>query len=228
MPVSLSCNWYYRCDTEYSGYVTPGARRLTGRDGVTHTFDPGSFALELILTGGPPPWDRYEVLHTPEDLAAWLPDSHLALELPFTKEQVRITPGELRRIKEFRSVLWRVVPAMTATKAVPGVPVRRTALTVEDLEIINRAVGPTPCVELDSSGAKRWREPITGAQVLGAAARDLVAMIGSGKSGRMRMCEGDNCYLMFYDTSRPGNRRWCSMQRCGNRHKVGAYRSRHA
>jgi predicted RNA-binding Zn ribbon-like protein len=41
------------------------------------------------------------------------------------------------------------------------------------------------------------------------------------------MCEGDDCYLMFFDTSRPGNRRWCSMQRCGNRHKVGAYRSRH-
>jgi predicted RNA-binding Zn ribbon-like protein len=32
---------------------------------------------------------------------------------------------------------------------------------------------------------------------------------------------------MFYDTSRPGNRRWCSMQRCGNRHKVGNYRTRH-
>lgn len=194
---------------------------------MTHTFDAGSFALELILTGGPPPWDRYEVLHTPDDLAAWLPDSHLALELPFTQEQIRITAAELERIKEFRAMLWRVVPAITATKPVPGVPERRTALTADDLEIINRAVGPTPCVELDPQGAKRWREPITGAQVLGAAARDLVEMIGGAKAGRMRMCEGDNCYLMFYDTSRPGNRRWCSMQRCGNRHKVGAYRTRH-
>uniref|UniRef100_UPI0028119726 CGNR zinc finger domain-containing protein n=1 Tax=Streptomyces sp. TaxID=1931 RepID=UPI0028119726 len=25
---------------------------------------------------------------------------------------------------------------------------------------------------------------------------------------------------------RPGRRRWCSMERCGNRHKVRAYRSR--
>ncbi|MDI5982688.1 CGNR zinc finger domain-containing protein, partial [Amycolatopsis magusensis] len=30
------------------------------------------------------------------------------------------------------------------------------------------------------------------------------------------------------DTSRPGNRRWCSMQRCGNRNKVKAYRERQA
>ena len=208
--------------------MTPGARRLTGSDGVAHTFDAGSFALELILTGGPPPWDRYEVLHTPDDLAAWLPDSHLALELAFTKEQVRITPAELKRIKEFRSMLWRVVPALTATKPVPGLPERPTPLTPEDLDIINKSVGPMPCPELDATATKRWREPITGTQVLGAAARDLVDMIGGGRAGRMRMCEGDNCYLMFYDTSRPGNRRWCSMQRCGNRHKVSTYRTRHA
>ncbi|MGW1341568.1 CGNR zinc finger domain-containing protein [Kribbella sp. NPDC002412] len=207
--------------------MTPGARRLTSPDGVTHTFDSGSFALELLLTGGPPPWDRYEVLNTPDDLAAWLPDSHLALELPFTQDQVRITPAELDRIKEFRAALWRVVPAMAATKPMPGVRYGDVALTTADRELINHAVGPTPRSELDETGAKRWQAPITGAEVLGAAAREFVDIIGTGKADRMRMCEGADCYLLFYDTSRPGNRRWCSMQRCGNRHKVGNYRTRH-
>ena len=32
--------------------------------------------------------------------------------------------------------------------------------------------------------------------------------------------------LLFVDQSRPGSRRWCSMQRCGNLAKVRSYRDR--
>ena len=31
---------------------------------------------------------------------------------------------------------------------------------------------------------------------------------------------------LFHDVSRSGARRWCSMQRCGNRHKVRQHRAR--
>jgi predicted RNA-binding Zn ribbon-like protein len=205
--------------------MTPGARRLTSRDGVSHTFDSGSFALELLLTGGPPPWDRYEALHAPSDLDAWLPDSRLALELPISKAQVSVTEDELTTLKEFRAALWRVIPALTSTEPIPGIPTAE--LDAADLDLINQAVGPLPKARLSAVGRKEWEAPITGSQILGAAARELVDIIGT-KPNRLRMCEGDDCYLMFYDTSRPGNRRWCSMQRCGNRHKVGTYRTRHS
>jgi predicted RNA-binding Zn ribbon-like protein len=33
---------------------------------------------------------------------------------------------------------------------------------------------------------------------------------------------------VFRDESRTANRRWCSMQRCGNRAKVRAHRARQA
>jgi hypothetical protein len=204
--------------------MTPGARRLTSRDGVSHTFDSGSFALELFLTGGPPPWDRYEILHEPTDLAAWLPDSHLALELPLGAGDFRITAKEFAKFKEFRQALWRIVPGLTGSpKQLPG----GEPATAADLEIVNDAVGPMPRPQLSSKSEKHWEIPVTGAQVLSIAAREMVDLIGTDKAKRVRMCEGGNCYLMFYDTSRPGNRRWCSMQRCGNRHKVGNYRSRH-
>ncbi|NEE48667.1 CGNR zinc finger domain-containing protein, partial [Streptomyces sp. SID8455] len=42
----------------------------------------------------------------------------------------------------------------------------------------------------------------------------------------IRTCGADDCRLLFVDTSRPGKRRWCSMERCGNRHKVRAHRAR--
>ncbi|HET6296956.1 MAG TPA: CGNR zinc finger domain-containing protein [Kribbella sp.] len=206
--------------------MTPGARRLTSPDGVTHTFDSSSFALELLLTGGPPPWDRYETLDTPEALADWVVGSHLALGLPAAA--LKITRAELARIKEFREALWRIIPALTKSngndKVLPGAQ----PVTPADLKLVNAAVGPLPRPQLGGPDrTKRWETPVTGTQILGAAARELVEMIGTDRAKRVRMCEGADCYLMFYDTSRPGNRRWCSMQRCGNRNKVGTYRTRH-
>jgi predicted RNA-binding Zn ribbon-like protein len=41
---------------------------------------------------------------------------------------------------------------------------------------------------------------------------------------RLRQCE--SCVAHFYDTSRKGSRRWCSMNICGNKLKVAAYRRR--
>jgi predicted RNA-binding Zn ribbon-like protein len=34
--------------------------------------------------------------------------------------------------------------------------------------------------------------------------------------------------MVFHDESRTNNRRWCSMERCGNRAKVRAHRERAA
>jgi predicted RNA-binding Zn ribbon-like protein len=41
---------------------------------------------------------------------------------------------------------------------------------------------------------------------------------------RLRMCE--SCVVHFFDTSKKGSRRWCSMNICGNRLKVAAYQKR--
>ena len=41
---------------------------------------------------------------------------------------------------------------------------------------------------------------------------------------RVRKCE--RCVVNFYDTSKKGSRRWCSMQICGNREKVANYRQK--
>ena len=41
---------------------------------------------------------------------------------------------------------------------------------------------------------------------------------------RIRKCEG--CVVNFYDISKRGSRRWCSMHMCGNREKVATYRQK--
>jgi predicted RNA-binding Zn ribbon-like protein len=54
-----------------------------------------------------------------------------------------------------------------------------------------------------------------------AAIADLLA---ESDPSRIRMCE--SCVVHFFDTSKKGSRRWCSMNICGNRLKVAAYQRR--
>ena len=49
-------------------------------------------------------------------------------------------------------------------------------------------------------------------------------LLSEPESSRLRKCE--SCVLHFFDTSKKGSRRWCSMNICGNRLKVAAYQKR--
>jgi predicted RNA-binding Zn ribbon-like protein len=64
--------------------------------------------------------------------------------------------------------------------------------------------------------------------LLAAIARSAAELISEGASARLRACSNPDCGLFFYDTSRTRRRRWCSMSRCGNRHKVAAFSRRHS
>jgi predicted RNA-binding Zn ribbon-like protein len=44
------------------------------------------------------------------------------------------------------------------------------------------------------------------------------------ETSRLRKCE--SCVVHFFDTSKKGSRRWCSMNICGNKFKVAAYQQR--
>jgi len=58
------------------------------------------------------------------------------------------------------------------------------------------------------------------APIIDAAADLLVEM----ESSRIRKCE--SCVVHFFDTSKKGSRRWCSMNICGNKLKVASYQRR--
>ncbi len=64
--------------------------------------------------------------------------------------------------------------------------------------------------------------------LLAAIARSAAEIIAEGTSSRLRACANPSCRLFFYDTSRTRRRRWCSMSRCGNRHKVAVFSRRHS
>jgi predicted RNA-binding Zn ribbon-like protein len=79
-----------------------------------------------------------------------------------------------------------------------------------------KAAGATAALREDAE----VRMPLGLLTPVAAAAAKLLA---SGNRERLRRCAAADCGLWFYDTSRGGKRRWCSMARCGNRAKVAAH-----
>lgn len=65
---------------------------------------------------------------------------------------------------------------------------------------------------------------------LWAVARSAVEVLTTDESARIKQCPGaDDCGWFFYDTSKNGRRRWCSMEGCGSRVKMRRqYAHRHA
>lgn len=78
-----------------------------------------------------------------------------------------------------------------------------------------------------AGAGKEWLSGATGSALLSTVARDAVELFTGPYARRIRECGSYDCQLLFVDTSRPGRRRWCAMERCGNRHKVRAHRARH-
>lgn len=56
-------------------------------------------------------------------------------------------------------------------------------------------------------------------------ARDCPTLLSTAP-GRIRGCAHEACALHFFDTSRNGTRRWCSMALCGNRAKASRHYAR--
>jgi predicted RNA-binding Zn ribbon-like protein len=69
-----------------------------------------------------------------------------------------------------------------------------------------------------------WFHPRDPEDLLAPLAHSAAVMFANVDRSRVRKC--DQCVLHFYDTSKKGTRRWCSMQFCGNRLKVAAYAAR--
>ncbi|MEU1230035.1 ABATE domain-containing protein [Streptomyces sp. NPDC005828] len=186
---------------------------LLHRDGQRFRFDAGALCLELLLTGGPGPVaSQFEVLDRVEGLLGWVRDCRLPAGLDPT-----VTDAELAAVREVRDALWGLAPARA----------RGERLDPGALAVLNAAAAEPPLVALvQEDGTRAWAPGATGTGLLATLARDAVELLTGPYAERIRECGADDCALLFADTSRPGRRRWCSMDRCGNRNKVREHRAR--
>jgi predicted RNA-binding Zn ribbon-like protein len=62
---------------------------------------------------------------------------------------------------------------------------------------------------------------------LGRILAEVSEGMADGTWQRVKACRAGDCRWAFLDTAKNQSRAWCSMQSCGNREKVRAYRRRH-
>jgi len=192
--------------------------RVRHPDGQVFSFDAGTLCLELSsISGGAGFRARFEQLHTPADFVRWAFAGRLdPRSSGITPADVVATEDDLDLVKELREAIWAGAWALATSSEIARA----------DATVINQvAAGAVPVPEIGPDLARTWRRPVLAGQLTALIARDAVATLTPPTSARIRMCAADNCALIYLDTSRPGNRRWCSMERCGNRAKVRAHRS---
>jgi predicted RNA-binding Zn ribbon-like protein len=126
----------------------------------------------------------------------------------------------LARVRSVRAALREVAHAVAHER--PPDP--------ESLAEVNRAIAARERIELVrapdgvSVGHSHVGDPLDDA--LARLADPLVREIGAGRADRVRICANETCRWVFYDESRAGRRRWCSMASCGNRAKAARHRAR--
>lgn len=167
-------------------------------------FQTGRICLDLTHTGGEGEAARWEILHEPADAARFL-GIILDTEPPVVVESDMASIGHLRQS----------LSDLARSRAV-GAPEPAGAAGV-----INAAAAEAPLVPQLVHSSRRLA-PGNARQALSTVARDAIELFSSTLADRIRICAADDCGLLYVDTSRPGTRRWCSMEWCGDRAKKRA------
>lgn len=174
----------------------------------------GRLSVNFTATVGERWRGRFERLREPADLVRWFNEAGL------TSVSVAVTVTRLRQARQLREALYRLFIAVRTVTPPQGA----------DLDLVNRWATrpvPGPALLLRDDRLASSPAPPDAAALLTTVARDAVDLVTGPLAVRIRECERYDCALLFVDESRGAARRWCSMDICGARSKMSAYRRRH-
>ncbi|MFE4664195.1 CGNR zinc finger domain-containing protein [Streptomyces sp. NPDC056716] len=178
-------------------------------------FGAGRICLDLLATTHPA-----ERLGSVAELRAWITGSRL---VPLGTPLAHADASWPVAFRELRAHIDRLVRSCLAPQA-------RTASSLARVNALARAAAPPAPRAVRAADGALVREldgPPECAALLAVLARDTVELLTDPVArGGLRQCEGDNCPVVYLDTSRGRRRRWCSSEVCGNRERVARHRRR--
>lgn len=179
-------------------------------------------ALDLLNTRARSPGgDAVEYWQTGEDVLRWL--QQLDLFPASMGTPTGIAHGQL--LSEARALR-----ALTRRLVVDRVEAGGSADPAE-LNAYLHACRSTPHLERDADGHLALTRRGCGEaplSLLGPVAEAVAELLVHADFSLVKKCGHPECILWFYDRTRAGRRRWCSMALCGNRQKVARFRKRAA
>jgi predicted RNA-binding Zn ribbon-like protein len=160
-----------------------------------------------------------EELADPAALTAWVRQCGPPVDGP--RSAAPPTPADVLAARALREAAYALITAVTAA----GGPVAVAATARTRLNRAAATAVPVPYLTAEGDVRRRADDPVRA--VLALVARDALELCASpGLLPRLHACASPDCGALFLDGSRPGTRRWCSMDVCGNRAKKSALRAR--
>ncbi|MFI7017483.1 CGNR zinc finger domain-containing protein [Streptomyces sp. NPDC050164] len=180
-------------------------------------FDAGRICLDLLSTTHPE-----ERLDSVDVLRAWITGSGL---VPADTALAHADATWPTAFRELRGQVDRLVRGWSGSGA------RGYDFALARVNDLARTAPPAPRAVRGADGelVRQLDGPPGCPALLAAVARDAVDLMTDPVArAALRQCEGDNCPIVYLDTSRGRRRRWCSSEVCGNRERVARHRRRAA
>jgi predicted RNA-binding Zn ribbon-like protein len=105
---------------------------------------------------------------------------------------------------------------------------RATTAEYEEARRVREALRAGLAVRFAEGGAGVEPQASGVPGAVGRILAEVSAGMADGTWERLKACRAHDCRYAFLDTAKNRSRAWCSMQSCGNRAKVAAYRERHS
>lgn len=175
-------------------------------------------AMDLLNTVARPADETIDLWQSDADVIRWLSLSGLLQ----TDEIPGLRPGSLLdSARDLREIVRSIIHQRKKRRQPDLAPLN--AFLAQASSFTRLAKSPSGALELEP----RYNA-CTPEQLLAPLAESAASFIATADLNLVRPCEGKGCILWFYDRTKSHRRRWCSMEVCGNRHKVAAYRSRNS
>jgi predicted RNA-binding Zn ribbon-like protein len=190
--------------------------QTAGKDPGGRVPAPGSLRLVQALVNTLNAEIGQDLLGTEAEATRWLTAAGLLPDQPASAAE--LTAAEHAALVNVREAVRGVLSANTSRREDPAAASRLTlALASCRLGV---TIEPGGTVALVSADHDRF------ARIAGTVAIAIAEAAAAGTWTRLKSCPGELCGWAFYDRSAAGRSVWCSMQLCGARAKMRAYRSR--
>lgn len=165
-----------------------------------------------------------------EGLLAWLEQAQLVPASVLQQMRNDAMPGELDRVaaqaRDLREWFRGFVQthkggSLQASSLDALAPLNRLLERDRSYAVITAAAEPHKGLQREQR--RHWASPESLLLPVGDA---LARVVTEEDFAQVKACEGPACTLLFADHTRARNRRWCSMDICGNRAKQAAHRQR--
>ena len=183
-------------------------------------FDGNDRCLDFINTEMYEGDQRIELLEDFTDIVDWLKVSGLIdpeaaneilVDKNINKEKV------LRDIRSFRSNLKKMVKELSLGKLPGESAIKAINQILKTNKVYPQVHIHNGSIELVAVPMKQSHDPLI------LIAESAVELLTQKDPALVKKCSDPVCTIFFYDESKNHSRRWCSMNRCGNRAKASIH-----